>query len=228
MIEAAMIWNEPNNKSHWDLEADPGWKHFARLAKLAGAAIGTEAPGLKRVMGGMSPIDPGFLHGLAAQGGLDEVDAVAVHGFPLDWNHWLIDEWPAKLQTIAAATDLPVWVSELGISSFGAEEVQEWGLRRSFELLHGQAPRLTGTACLICHPPGPPPPGTAKRKALPITGTSTWVYITNTAARNAPPAFSMNSRQNSASANGSTSRTIAWKMRCDACASSALSTCAPV
>ena len=24
MIEAVMIWNEPNNKSHWDLELDPG------------------------------------------------------------------------------------------------------------------------------------------------------------------------------------------------------------
>lgn len=24
MIEAAKIWNEPNNKSHWDLELDPG------------------------------------------------------------------------------------------------------------------------------------------------------------------------------------------------------------
>ena len=23
MIEAAMIWNEPNNKSHWDPEIDP-------------------------------------------------------------------------------------------------------------------------------------------------------------------------------------------------------------
>ena len=32
MIEAAMIWNEPNNKSHWDLEADPDWSQFARMA----------------------------------------------------------------------------------------------------------------------------------------------------------------------------------------------------
>ena len=24
MIEAAMIWNEPNNKSHWDPAVDPG------------------------------------------------------------------------------------------------------------------------------------------------------------------------------------------------------------
>ena len=30
MIEAAMLWNEPNNKSHWDLELDPGLVAFRR------------------------------------------------------------------------------------------------------------------------------------------------------------------------------------------------------
>ena len=137
-----MIWNEPNNKSHWDLEADPEWRIFARMARLAGQAIAAEAPGLTRVMGGMSPIDAGFLRLVEANGGLEQVDAIAVHGFPLDWNHWMIDEWPRKLELIGAATHLPVWVSEVGISTFGAEEVQEWGLRRTFELLRGRAPRL--------------------------------------------------------------------------------------
>lgn len=137
-----MIWNEPNNKSHWDLESDPGWARFAAMARLAGAAIGAEAPGLTRVMGGMSPIDPDFLAVLASQGALDTVDAVAVHGFPLDWNHWMIDEWPAKLHTITAATRLPVWVSEVGVSTFGAEEVQAWGVHRTYELLCGRSPRV--------------------------------------------------------------------------------------
>jgi beta-xylosidase len=142
MIEAVMIWNEPNNKSHWDIEADSGWHAFARMASLAGDAIGAAAPELARVLGGISPIDAGFITNLKAQGVLDHVDAVAVHGFPLDWNHWMIDEWPAKLDEIRAATDLPIWVSEVGVSSFGAEEVQEWGLRRTAELLGGLAPRL--------------------------------------------------------------------------------------
>jgi beta-xylosidase len=142
MIEAAMIWNEPNNKSHWDLEADPDWRIFARMTKLAGQAIAAEAPRLPRVLGGMSPIDPDFISLLASYGTLEAMDAVAVHGFPLDWNHWQIDEWPDKLKAIAGATDLPVWVSEVGASTFGAEEVQEWGLRRTFELLRGRAPRI--------------------------------------------------------------------------------------
>lgn len=45
MIEAAMIWNEPNNKSHWDPEIDPDWSRFAHMAKLAAAAIREVNPG---------------------------------------------------------------------------------------------------------------------------------------------------------------------------------------
>ena len=142
MIEAAMIWNEPNNKSHWDPELDPDWSRFAQMARLAGEAIAAEAPGLKRVLGGMSPIDPNFVRNLTGQGVLDRLDAVAVHGFPLDWNLWPLDAWPDKLAEIAAVTDLPVWVSECGASSFGAEEVQEFGLERTARLLVGRAPRI--------------------------------------------------------------------------------------
>ena len=137
-----MIWNEPNNKSHWDFENDPGWSIFATMARLAGEAIGAEAPGLPRVLGGISPIDPDFLRVLQGQGVMEQLDAVAVHGFPMDWNLWRLQDWPLKLDEIRTCTDLPIWVSEVGVSTFGAEEVQEWGLRRSAELLIGRAPRI--------------------------------------------------------------------------------------
>ena len=141
MIEAAMIWNEPNNKSHWDLELDPEWRAFSAMARLAGQAIAAEC-NLPRVLGGISPIDPLFIDNLKRQGTLDHVDVVAVHGFPLDWNHWQIQDWPAKLDEIRAVTDLPIWVSEVGVSTFGAEEVQVFGLDRTAELLVGRAPRI--------------------------------------------------------------------------------------
>lgn len=142
MIEAAMIWNEPNNKSHWDPEIDPDWSRFAEMAILAADAIERENPAVIRVLGGISPIDPGFMGRMKEYGVLDRLDAVAVHGFPLDWNLWPIHEWPQKIEEIRAVTDLPIWVSEVGISSFGAEEVQVWGLNRTAELLRGRAPRV--------------------------------------------------------------------------------------
>ena len=142
MIEAVKIWNEPNNMSHWDFEVDQGWSVFARMAALAGDAIAAERPGLPRVLGGISPIDPGFVQSMKDRGVLDHVDAVAVHGFPLDWNHWQIHEWPERLAEIRALTRLPVWVTEVGVSTFGAEEVQEFGLKRTAELLIGRAPRI--------------------------------------------------------------------------------------
>jgi hypothetical protein len=37
--------------------------------------------------------------------------ASLVHGFPLDWNHWQIHEWPDKLAEIRAVTSLPLWYS---------------------------------------------------------------------------------------------------------------------
>ena len=142
MIEAAMIWNEPNNKSHWDVALDPDWSLYADTVIRAGGAIHAINPAVTRVLGGMSPIDPAWLRRMEAHGALDAVDVIAVHGFPLDWNLWPINAWPAKLAEIEAVTDKPVWVTEVGVGSFGAEEVQVFGLNRTAELLIGRAPRI--------------------------------------------------------------------------------------
>lgn len=142
MIEAVMFWNEPNNKSHWDFEVDPDWSKFAEMVKLASQAVRAEKTQLTQVLGGISPIDPAFIRNMETKGVLRCLDVVAVHGFPLDWNHWSIHEWPDKIQEIRAVTDLPIWVSEVGASTFGAEEVQEFGLKRSAELLIDRVPRI--------------------------------------------------------------------------------------
>jgi len=142
MVEAVMLWNEPNNLSHWNFEVDPGWCMFAQMVNLAADAVKAENPKLRRVLGGISPIDADFMRNMQRQCVLGHVDVVAVHGFPLDWNHWTIHEWPDKLDEIRAVTDLPLWVSEVGVSTFGAEEVQEFGLRRTAELLTGRVDRI--------------------------------------------------------------------------------------
>lgn len=142
MVEAVMLWNEPNNLSHWDFKIDPDWKMFAEMAIAAARAIRKANPELPIVLGGISPIDSNFIQLLGTHGVLDAVDVVAVHGFPLDWNHWNVTEWPAKVDEIRAVTKLPVWISEVGASSFGAEEVQLFGLQKMSELLLGNVERI--------------------------------------------------------------------------------------
>jgi beta-xylosidase len=142
MIEAVKFWNEPNNKSHWAFEIDPEWRAFAEMVRLGALAVKAESPAVRRVLGGISPIDPSFIKRLESHGALEDLQAIAIHGFPLDWNLWSINEWPDKIAEIKTVTDLPIWVTEVGASSFGAEEVQEFGLRRTAELLTGRAERI--------------------------------------------------------------------------------------
>ena len=142
MIEAIKLWNEPNNLSHWDFQMDPEWKDFAEMMRQAATAIRSIHPRLPLVLGGISPIDPKFILLLKRHGLLEHLDAIAVHGFPLDWNHWQINDWPKKLDEIRTVTDLPLWVTEVGASTFGADEVQVFGLQRTAELLIGEVDRI--------------------------------------------------------------------------------------
>src|SRR5688500_12548229 len=111
MIEAVKFWNEPNNKSHWAMEIDPGWEIFSRMVSEAAEGVKAQNPYLVRVLGGISPIDPNFVTQLQQHGALKDMDVVAVHGFPLDWNLWKIHEWPDKIAEIEKVTNLPVWVT---------------------------------------------------------------------------------------------------------------------
>ncbi|HEV2696552.1 MAG TPA: beta-xylosidase, partial [Terriglobales bacterium] len=110
MVEAVMLWNEPNNLSHWDFHVDPDWKIFARMIKLAAQEVRRINPELTIVLGGLSPIDPNFVKLLGSYGVMDAVDVVALHGFPLDWNHWNIHEWPRRIDEVREVTDKAVWV----------------------------------------------------------------------------------------------------------------------
>src|SRR5437868_4149529 len=102
MVEAVMLWNEPNNLSHWDFQLDPEWKMFAEMCIAAAQAVRRVNPKLPIVLGGISPVDPNFIRLLDSHGVLRQVDVVAVHGFPLDWNHWNIHQWPERIAEIAA------------------------------------------------------------------------------------------------------------------------------
>lgn len=142
MVEAVVLWNEPNNLSHWNFHLDPGWKRYAEMVKRGAEAIRGINPDLQIVLGGVSSCDCDFLRTMANHGAMDYVDVVGVHGFPLDWNHWHINEWPERVKEAHEVSGKPVWVLEVGASSFGAEEVQEFGFVRTLELLRGRVQRI--------------------------------------------------------------------------------------
>ncbi len=148
MIEAIQFWNEPNNLSHWDYTLDPEWRIFSDMVLYASREVRREAPTVTQVLGGLSPLDPSFANLMRRRGVADAVDVVALHGFPLDWNLWQIDEWPNKVAEMQAAAGRPVWITEVGASSFGAEEIQLFGLQRTADLLMPLVPRVLWY-CLI-------------------------------------------------------------------------------
>jgi beta-xylosidase len=136
VIEAVMLWNEPNNLSHWDRSLDPDWALFADMARAAGERVGEVAPAVTRVLGGISPIDPAFIANLFSQGVGDAIDVVAVHGFPLDWNRWHLDEWPRRIDSIRSVSrGKPVWATEIGASSLVSPALQAWALDATLERL---------------------------------------------------------------------------------------------
>ncbi|HEX3072434.1 MAG TPA: hypothetical protein VHP30_02365 [Ignavibacteriales bacterium] len=155
MVEAIKFWNEPNNLSHWDFLMDPEWKEFSEMIKTAAKTVRKITPDTKLVLGGISPIDPAFIKLLTNYGVMGSLDAVAVHGFPLDWNHWKINEWPDKIKEIEDISHLPVWVTEVGASSFGADEVQLFGLQRTTELLINRVERIYWYSLLDLPPAWP-------------------------------------------------------------------------
>jgi beta-xylosidase len=136
MLASVMLWNEPNNLSHWDFTLDPDWSHFAQMVRWAAGAIRAENRDLTTVLGGIAPIDPDFVELLMCHHGLEEVvDAVGIHCFPFDWHTWQLHEWPGRVAAVRAKTARPVWATEVGMSSFGCEEVQLLGLRKTKEIL---------------------------------------------------------------------------------------------
>ncbi len=63
MVEAVMLWNEPNNLSHWDFHLDPDWKKFASMVIAAAKAIRNINPGITIVL---IRTEPRFRHSRGA------------------------------------------------------------------------------------------------------------------------------------------------------------------
>ena len=124
------LWNEPNNRYKWDFRRlDPQWRKFGQMIKAA--AKTAKASQMPTVLGGMIPVDHHWLNLMQAYGALEDIDIVAIHGFPRMWwpdrpnwdwqSHW--HGWEEKIASIAEhAGGRPIWITETGLATWDLDE----------------------------------------------------------------------------------------------------------
>ncbi len=126
-FEWVELWNEPNNPSEYDFRLDPGWDVFCEM--IGQAAKEVKKYDKKVLLGGMSPVDPGWLDFMYEKGLMKDIDAVGIHGFPDTFDF----DWPGWKAVVQQATevidnnegDQDVWISEAGYSTWQNDENEQ-------------------------------------------------------------------------------------------------------
>ena len=119
------LWNEPNSRAEWDYTLDPEWTLFAEM--IGDASYWARERGKRVVLGGMSPVDPGWLDLLGRRGVLAHLDVVGIHGFPGTWEAgW--DGWGATVARVREVLErhgsrADVWITEVGYSTWQDDEL---------------------------------------------------------------------------------------------------------
>jgi len=126
-FEWVELWNEPNNQVEYDFTLDYGWYKFAEM--VGGAAYWCKQRGKKTALGGMSPIDPNWLHVMFERGVMQYIDAVGIHGFPHVFDQqW--DGWESNVNAVRAVLDqygskAELWITEAGFSTWQHDEYKQ-------------------------------------------------------------------------------------------------------
>ncbi|MGE5518359.1 MAG: NAD-dependent epimerase/dehydratase family protein [Candidatus Dadabacteria bacterium] len=126
-FEYIEFWNEPNNVTEYDFTLDPQWKIFCEM--VGAAAHWAKEKGKKTVLGGMSPIDPNWLHQMFSNGLMPYIDIVGIHGFPgvFDYN-W--EGWSTEIKKIRDVitqnnSSAKLWITEAGFSTWQKNEKKQ-------------------------------------------------------------------------------------------------------
>lgn len=136
------LWNEPNNTSEYDFRLDSDWSIFCEF--IGGAADVVKEHDKKVLLGGMSPIDPGWLRHMYDTGLMEKVDAVGIHGFPGTFDtHW--NGWDAAVEQIREVIDhynddQEIWITEAGYSTWKNDDRQQ--VKEFSDLLQAPAERV--------------------------------------------------------------------------------------
>ncbi|MFP4105031.1 MAG: NAD-dependent epimerase/dehydratase family protein [Phycisphaerae bacterium] len=141
-FEYVELWNEPNNASEWDPTLDNEWVKFSEM--IGDAASWARECGKKTVLGGLSPIDPSWLHLMFQRGVMAHIDVVGIHGFPRcftpNWTSWA--SMIEKVRDVLRANDHDgeVWITETGCSTW-RHQVREQ-VRQFLDVLDAPAERV--------------------------------------------------------------------------------------
>ncbi|CAA9246777.1 MAG: UDP-glucose 4-epimerase [uncultured Adhaeribacter sp.] len=126
-FEWVELWNAPNNKSEYDYTLDNAWQRFAEMVSAAGKVA--HQRGKKTVLGGMSPVDPNWLHIMFDRGVMLYIDAVGIHGFPngydQQWEGWA--EIIAKVRAVLTQhhSNAQIWITAAGFSTWQHDEYHQ-------------------------------------------------------------------------------------------------------
>jgi len=168
------VWNEPNLAQFYQPEPNP--QAYARMLEAAYRAI-KKVDASAFVLGGVtSGTDLGFLDKVGSAGGFDYMDALSVHPYQCTWdaapgthigNIKILRDLCTKY-----SVELPVWVTELGVSSErGFTELQQADYLVKSMLTTAVQPKVQRVywfnltdwggpdGCFgLCHPDGTPKP----------------------------------------------------------------------
>jgi hypothetical protein len=153
------VWNEPNSIPFWAPSPNP--ERYTELLKLAYVASKSVRPDVPVIFGGLAPVtgsSPGqidnleFLRRAYDAGAAAHFNAIAIHPYPLPFSR--PDYRQRTLRLIAGVRRmvrrrqrirLPIWVTEIGISTDGpgavSDRVQAKRLKKLYHLL-GRVPDL--------------------------------------------------------------------------------------
>jgi CDP-paratose 2-epimerase len=141
-FEWVELWNEPNNQIEYDFTLDYGWNKFAEM--VGGAAYWCRQRGKKTLLGGMSPIDPNWLHTMFEHGVMQHIDAVGIHGFPFVFDQ-MWDGWEENIKAVRQVMDrhnctAELWITEAGFSTWQHDEYKQ--VQEFKEALQADAARV--------------------------------------------------------------------------------------
>lgn len=119
-FEYVQLWDEPNNRSEYDYTLDESYEIFSSM--VIQAAEVARSFGKKTVLGGISPIDPGWIKRMGDKKVLEYIDVVGIHGFPDVFDsHWR--SWEESIDVIRKALELydssaEIWITKTGYSTW--------------------------------------------------------------------------------------------------------------